>query len=702
MVRLLMLSLMTVLAAPAVERFVSLVGSSENAGTFNRPWDLQTALSNAAPGDTVWLRGGLYRGNFTCSASGTREQPIVFRAYPGERARIDGGSSQYPALSIGCNYAWFWGLEIFFSDAKRKSSESGSNPTDIHRGIGLATVQSPNTCIGLKFINLVLHDNFESIGLWAEAVDAEVYGSIIYHDGWDAPDRGHGHGIYTQNAAAGTKRIEDNIMFGSFSHGLHVYSFSDLMQNFHIEGNVAFNNGRLASDTESTNYRVSGEMPPKNIVFKNNHSYFSPEIAGGDVVLGSNNGCTNLTVTGNYFIALKGRALVKPSACRDITLQRNVFLGATVGVSRTGFPDNAYLTEVPKGVETFIRPNRYEQGRAHIVIYNWDRADTVPVDVSAILRKGDYFELRDAQNPLGEPVLKGIYESLPLSLPMRSAVIASPIGELPVSAVHTGPEFGVFVLTAPKRALVPRAAPEIAPQGVRNAASMSDTIAPGSLISVFGSNLALYTEASTTQPLPESLGGSTFTINGSGAPLLYADPYQINAQVPYDVPAGRTVAVVTVGDLTSEPAEFSIEAAAPGIFQIDGGRAAALNADWSLNSPERPARPGDMIAAYCTGLGVPDRPMAPGIGPADPVPIQPPASATIGSSAAPVLYSGLAPRFVGLCQVNLLVPELAQGDYDLEISVGSTRSNRVLIAVGSGNAERSAQGAPARAPEDEP
>ena len=84
----------------------------------------------------------------------------------------------------------------------------------------------------------------------------------------------------------------------------------------------------------------------------------------------------------------------------------------------------------PAGVNVFVRPNRYEAGRANIVIYNWDLRDRVPVDVSSVLSPGAQFEIRDAQNYFAEPVLRGVYKGEPLLLPANLSKVALPVGNV--------------------------------------------------------------------------------------------------------------------------------------------------------------------------------------------------------------------------------------------------------------------------------
>ncbi|HWR50110.1 MAG TPA: hypothetical protein VN428_03330 [Bryobacteraceae bacterium] len=430
------------------EYYAAPTGNSSNDGSITRPWDLYTALSRPQPGDTVWLRGGTYNGTFDCLASGTTSLPIKYRQYPGERARVDGGTSIYPAITAKCSNVWFQGFEIFFSDTRRVSQQTDSFPTDIYRGNNAASVQDAGIPLNIKFINLVVHDSFSSFGVWADALNAEVYGNIIYHDGWDAPDRGHGHGIYSQNANNGTKHIEENIMFRAFSHGLHVYGWGDLLNNYHIEGNVAFDNGALSlTSGYATNFRVNGDGAiPRNVTFKNNFAYYSPSKQGGNSVIGNDNGCAGMVVTGNHFLSQNGTALIKPAGCTDITMTGNTFFGGLSGFSSGQYPQNTYYASRPSGTQTFVRPNRYEPGRAHVIVLNWAGASAVSVDVSGVLGIGDTFEVRDVQDYFGAPVLQGTWNGGLVALPTSLTSVSAPIGNVPIRPTHTSSEFNVYVL----------------------------------------------------------------------------------------------------------------------------------------------------------------------------------------------------------------------------------------------------------------
>ena len=97
-----------------------------------------------------------------------------------------------------------------------------------------------NTGTGCKFINLVIHDNSQGVSWWTPSKDSELYGCLIYDNGWAGTDRGHGHAIYTQNAD-GTKTIADCIMTGGHGYTLHAYGSSRAdVDNYLVAGNIAY------------------------------------------------------------------------------------------------------------------------------------------------------------------------------------------------------------------------------------------------------------------------------------------------------------------------------------------------------------------------------------------------------------------------------------------------------------------------------
>ncbi len=234
--------------------------------------------------------------------------------------------------------------------------------------------------------------------------------------------------------------------------------------------------------------------------------------------------------------------------------------------------------------------------------------------------------------------------------------------------------------------------PAVDPGGIVNAASFtfgSLSVAPGSLISIFGTQLANESAWALSLPLPISLGGVRVQMDGNDAPLLFVSPRQINAQVPLEV-SGRSLATVTIllNGVTSSSAAVLLAPTAPGIFTVSQGgqgRGVVLHAaDFSPVTVERPARAGEVLAVFATGLGATNPSVESGSPPSSSTPpvvrIQP--LATLGGISAVVRSAVLAPTFVGLYRIDLEVPAgLAAGPQPLVITSNSAVSNSVTVEI---------------------
>ena len=215
-------------AAASAAYHVRVDGTRDGDGGPGKPWALATALGHPAvlrSGDTIWVHGGVYRGNFQCFLRGAPGNPVIVRNYPGERAVLEGDSKRNSiALLIRsrCCYTWFWGLEIRGTVHARTSS-SPTPDASIEFGEGIFTEQL-SSYRGVRVINCVIHDLINGCLWWKECQDAELYGNIIYNNGYEGPagDRGHGHGIYTMNRT-GRKLIADNILFNGYGNGIQAY-----------------------------------------------------------------------------------------------------------------------------------------------------------------------------------------------------------------------------------------------------------------------------------------------------------------------------------------------------------------------------------------------------------------------------------------------------------------------------------------------
>jgi trimeric autotransporter adhesin len=226
--------------------------------------------------------------------------------------------------------------------------------------------------------------------------------------------------------------------------------------------------------------------------------------------------------------------------------------------------------------------------------------------------------------------------------------------------------------------------PKVATGSILNAASFTAEVSPGALATLYGSNFVGSGESGTASaPLPTSFAGVSVSVNGRAAPVLFINSDQINFQIPWETTPGSATITVSSSGLQSSGVKVTVVAAAPGLFFL-GSHAIVQNFDYSLNSSSNPAHDGALIIAYLTGAGAVSPAVADGApGSSDPLSnVKSTVTATIGSKPAEVKFAGLAPDFVGLWQVDAIVPAgLAQGDYPLVISVGGQNSNAANVSV---------------------
>jgi hypothetical protein len=416
----------------------------------------------------VWLLPGTYRAPakdgkrqpLVSELKGVEGRPIVLRAVPGSRVTLDGW------LEVKGAYAWYWGFEVADSTYTVKTKEGVE-------GHGtLVNVFGPGT----KFVNLDVHDGAMGFGLWSPAVDAEVYGCTIHDFGNGAADRGHGHAIYTQNEN-GTKRIADNIMFRGFGWNVHVYGQQGTVSGYQIEGNICFSAGTRVPGQVMDNILVCGYPPADRITVIDNYCYqpggekekgagwrpcvrldsYRNVVNGtclvrGNVVAGARGlqigRWKNATVTDNVVWGPEILASVCPpdgDRFGNYQWDRNTYVltkqsapfviaGATgpagqhAGVSleqwrqRTPFDRHSKVIEGeqgrPQGTWIYVRPNKYEPGRGHVAVYNWDRQKTVEADLGRVLKPGSRYAVYNVQDLYGRPVARGQFDGKAVRLPM--------------------------------------------------------------------------------------------------------------------------------------------------------------------------------------------------------------------------------------------------------------------------------------------
>jgi uncharacterized protein (TIGR03437 family) len=200
--------------------------------------------------------------------------------------------------------------------------------------------------------------------------------------------------------------------------------------------------------------------------------------------------------------------------------------------------------------------------------------------------------------------------------------------------------------------------------GVLNAASFTPAIAPGGLFSIFGSGLS------------GAGGASSVTVNGLAAQILAATPFQINAQIPPELPPGSYNLQVQ-SPFGSASQTVQVVAHAPAIFLIGASsQPAIVNPDGTLNSNTQPATRGQVVTLYATGLGAVTRQGNLSV-------VDTAVTGVLAGAELRPSFAGLAPGFIGLYQINLLIPLTTAPGLDLPLLLrqGGEEGNIVYFSV---------------------
>jgi hypothetical protein len=272
-------------------------------------------------------------------------------------------------------HLWIRDLEILVSEPNPVHPVGpGSHPEDFKRPWGGLNVAGGKHC---KFINLVIHDTRQAVSWWVGSTDSELYGCILYDNGWLATDRGHGHCVYTQNRD-GVKRIAHCIMTCRYdgTYTMHAYGSSRaFVDHYLLEENICFGKGP---------FLVGGGQPSRDIrVFRN-------WLYGVDMRIGYN-------APENEDCDVRDNVIVNGSL--DIVKYRRPASGGNLVLKRG--------EKRPEGAKAVLLPNRYDPTRAHLAVFNGQHAPSVEVPAGTFLKSGESFRLLDPKTLYGKPVFEG-------------------------------------------------------------------------------------------------------------------------------------------------------------------------------------------------------------------------------------------------------------------------------------------------------
>lgn len=475
--------------------YASPQGSADNNGSVVYPWDLQTALNKTAsilPGQTLWLRGGTYLGEFSSTLAGETDNRVVVRPYPDETPIIDGG------LAINGEWVKFWVPRIINSTVYRGviTDPDGSNT----RPIGL-DIYAPNSI----FIGGKILDSGVSVGYWSGASNSIVYGVLALNGGWVNDPGGTGHGTYVQNNTD-SKLIKHCIFAPHFGRTLVCYGKGSGISGVYMDENVWIERSgdeALGNDGKESNLLIGGhsDTPLDDIEFTDNHVVGHITCQFLDVQSGA------LTLTGNKIWAREETTVLVVGYWETPTITGNVingksntgdevikemvrftppaddsgavytwntneyhYLGSEVDMFRVDDPDAARYDftewQATTGfdaassydeVDTLpdsatVWPNEYkdeyDKRCGIVVIWNGSGLDSVDVDLTSLsLVSGSSYSLIQVLDPLLD-ITNFVYNVGTLSVDMRaiSHTLANPIGWDTPLTQETFPRFGCFLV----------------------------------------------------------------------------------------------------------------------------------------------------------------------------------------------------------------------------------------------------------------
>jgi len=239
----------------------------------------------------------------------------------------------------------------------------------------------------------------------------------------------------------------------------------------------------------------------------------------------------------------------------------------------------------------------------------------------------------------------------------------------------------------PARSALSGPAPTYTAQSIVQAATQTaEALAPNTIATIYGSNLAYTTDSASTKlggSLPLSLDGVSVIVGGWIANIFYVSPTQINFLVPYQLTAGTVNVVVVCQGLAGPEISVQLNATSPGMF-VYNGFAIATHLDGTLLTAASPAAPGEIIVIYVVGLGrvSPDTTAGRVATSAATITAASQLQVLLAGTPCPpanVLYAGLAPDFAGLYQINLIVPPLTPPNPEIRIAVGPQISPPAVI-----------------------
>ncbi len=399
--------------------------------------------------------------------------------------------------------------------------------------------------------------------------------------------------------------------------------------------------------------------------------------------------------TRDIFVSQDGNYILGTSTAtggRDIFVATKNFSSAATAAALDGRYWIAELTVDGSSFSAASGAARAIGASSRLILSQRLHLDTTPVDFTAVNSFSVNSDSTGSLSPLPVQGVNNMALGVSVSVggtPRPNTVVGAQIGALNASSS----QYGIFL--AVRSSTFSGSGVFVDPTGVVNGASFAPTpnpVCPGAIVSLFGAGLAPRQGQPSALPLPTTLEGVSVTVNGAPAAFFFASAGQLNIQTPFGLTGNTATVVVTNGGARSNEVVVPLARTCPGIFSFSDAttpnRGIVLHADFTLVTPQNPARIGETVIIYLTGLGALNPAVPTGAAnPGSPLSVAADRQVQIlvgGVVATNVPFIGGAPFFAGLNQINLVIPSgvVIGPNVPLAISTGNAFTDLVDIAIG--------------------
>ena len=328
-------------------------------------------------------------------------------------------------------------------------------------------------------------------------------------------------------------------------------------------------------------------------------------------------------------------------------------------------------------------------------------ARTVGFDQDTLALTVNYqpsFQLTTVTNPPKAGTFKAIPASPDGFYPSGTAVSVSAVANGGFKFAHWEGDLagtfngGTLSMSSPHAVMADFATvPFIPPAGIQSVTGPTPdgAIAPGSIMAIYGENLAPEFKLGGNNPLSQAIGGTTLTVGDFLLPLVFVSPGQISAQVPWELGEGTYTLAIHNAGLPDVNGTFTVARNAPGIFLQANDQnlplVLALHADGTLVNQASPAIRGEQISIYGTGFGPYTRTSIDGFppAPASDFRVADPVTVTVGSAQATPDWAGAAAGMVGVSILKVTISDdmAVSGNATLTVGVNGKQSSSMILPV---------------------